>query len=193
MQTKGWHMPSTTTSGGAILRDATSRYRKARREEDGAHGAYDAETKRAGAAPRAEVNVSRDSAPADIAAVLGVEPGTEVAVRARKMFQDDQLVQLADTYIPVDVAEAAGIEQVDTGVGGIISRMAEAGFAQAEVTEDVSQIEADADQAAALGVQAGDKLLQIIHTGRTDAGRAVEVTRHILGPNWTLRFSVPVA
>ncbi|MFF0626742.1 UTRA domain-containing protein [Streptomyces sp. NPDC004296] len=186
-------MPSTTTSGGTILRDATARYRKAQREEAGARGAYDAETKRAGAAPRSEVTVLRVGAPADVAAALGIEAGTEVAVRARKMFKDDQLVQLADTYIPVDVAEAAGIEQVDTGVGGIISRMAEAGFAQAEVTEEVSQIEADADQAAALGVQAGEKLLQIIHTGRTEDGRVVEATRHILGPNWTLRFSVPVA
>jgi DNA-binding GntR family transcriptional regulator len=186
-------MPSTTTSGGAILRDATDRYRKASREEAGAHGAYDAETKRAGAAPRSEVNVLRDGAPADVAAALDIEPGTPVAVRARKMFKDDALVQLADTYIPVDVAEAAGIEQLDTGVGGIISRMAEAGFAQAEVTEDVTQVEADADQAAALGVPAGSLVLQILHTGRTADGRAVEVTKHVLGPNWTLRFSVPLA
>jgi len=186
-------MPSTTTSGGAILRDATDRYRRASREEAGAHGAYDAETKRAGGAPRSEVDVRRDAAPADVAAVLGIEPGTTVAVRARKMFKDDELVQLADTFVPTDVAEAAGIEQLDTGVGGIISRMAEAGFAQAEVTEDVTQIAADADQAAALGVDAGTLLLQITHVGRTAEGRAVEVTKHILGPNWTLRFSVPVA
>ncbi|WP_031072087.1 UTRA domain-containing protein [Streptomyces sp. NRRL WC-3742] len=183
-------MPSTTTSGGTILRDASARYRKASREEGGARGAFDAETKRSGGAPRAEVTVRRDSVPADVAELLGAETAV---VRARKMYDGDTLVQLADTYIPVDVAEAAGVEQVDTGVGGIISRFAEAGFAQAEVTEDVTQIEADADQAAALGVQAGDKLLQILHVGRTESGRVVEVTQHVLGAGWTLRFSVPLA
>ncbi|KJS53216.1 hypothetical protein VM98_26600 [Streptomyces rubellomurinus subsp. indigoferus] len=183
-------MPSTTASGGTILRDASARYRKASREEGGARGAFDAETKRSGGAPRAEVTVRRDTAPADVAELLG---GEAVVVRARKMYDGDTLVQLADTYIPVDVAEAAGVEQVDTGVGGIISRFAEAGFAQAEVTEDVTQIAADAEQAAALGVEPGAKLLQILHVGRTEQGRAVEVTRHVLGAGWTLRFSVPVA
>lgn len=183
-------MTSTTTSGGTILRDASARYRKASREQDGARGAFDAETKRSGGAPRTEVTVSRATAPADVAELLGSDA---VVVRARKMYDGEALVQLADTYIPADVAEAAGVEQVDTGVGGIISRFAEAGFAQAEVTEDVSQIEADAEQAAALGVEAGAKLLQILHVGRTESGRVVEVTRHVLGSGWTLRFSVPLA
>lgn len=187
-------MPSTTAhTDGTILRDATTRYRQATREQDGSHGAFESETRRAGSAPRAEVTVQRAAAPADIAALLSVDAATEVAVRARKMFSDERLVQLADTFIPVDVAEAAGIEQVDTGVGGIISRMSEAGFAQAEVIEEITQQPATDAQAAALGVQAGDPLLTITHIGRTAEGRVVEATRHTLGPGWTLRFSVPLA
>ncbi|QDN84348.1 UTRA domain-containing protein [Streptomyces sp. RLB3-6] len=186
-------MPSTTThSDGTILRDATNRYRRANREQGGAHGAFEGETRRTGGAPRAEVTVRRDTPPADVAELLGGDTSADVVVRARRMYDGERLVQLADTYIPADVAEAAGVEQVDTGVGGIISRMAEAGFAQAEILEDVAQHPASAAEAEALGVQSGDLLLIITHTGRTAEGRVVEVSRHILGPGWTLRFGVPV-
>lgn len=186
-------MPSTTTSAdGTIFRDATSRYRKQQREENDAHGAFDGETRRAGGAPRAEVDVRRDVAPAEAAALLGIDVDTDVAVRARKMFDGERVVQLATTYVPTDVAEAAGIEQVDTGVGGIISRMAEAGFAQADITEDVSQSAASEDEAETLGVQAGDQLMTITHVGRTADGRVVEVTIHRLGTGWTLRYGVPL-
>jgi GntR family transcriptional regulator len=84
------------------------------------------------------------------------------------------------------------VEQLDTGVGGIISRMAEAGFAQADVTEDVTlQTPSEAD-AQALGVAAGSQILTITHVGRTADGQVVEVTVHKVGPGWTLRYGVPL-
>ncbi|MGW6569992.1 UTRA domain-containing protein [Streptomyces sp. NPDC054975] len=182
---------NTIDTNGQILRDARSRYRTTQREASGAHGAYESETRRAGGSPRAEVTVRREPAPAAAAAYFGETSG-DVVVRARRMFDGERVVQLADTWIPADVAEAAGIEQVDTGVGGIISRMAEAGFAQTDVTEDVRQRPATPEEAEALGVESGSLLLEITHVGYTDQGRAVEVTRHTLGPGWTLRYSVPL-
>jgi GntR family transcriptional regulator len=177
---------------GTILRDASTRYTTARREENGAHGAFDAELQRAGRTPVSEVSVSRAAAPADVAELLGTEG--EVVVRAREMSDGDRLVQLATTYIPVDVAEAAGIEQVDTGVGGIISRMKEAGFDQGDAaTEDITLRPATADEAARLGLPEGSDVLTITHIGRTADGRVVEVTQHVLAKGWTLRFSVPLA
>jgi UTRA domain len=93
---------------------------------------------------------------------------------------------------PVDVAEAAGIEQVGPRAGGIIYRMREAGFGQgAEAVEDVDQRPATADQAAALGVEVGDLLLTVTRVGRTAEGRVVEVTRHTLGRGWTLCHAAP--
>ncbi|MFJ4577500.1 UTRA domain-containing protein [Streptomyces sp. NPDC088846] len=183
-------MPSNIINADGITRDARSRYRQ--RAEGGAHGAFEAETKRAGGAPRAEVEVLRGAAPADIAAILGGEAG-EVVVRQRRMYNGERLVQLAVTYIPASVAEAApAVAQLDTGQGGIISRMADAGLAQTDVVEDVTQVPATADQAEALGVEAGELLLAITHIGRTKDGRAVEVTRHVLGRGWTLRYGVPL-
>ncbi|MFI9772794.1 UTRA domain-containing protein [Streptomyces sp. NPDC052415] len=183
-------MPSNTIDAdGTITRDARSRYRQ--RAEGGAHGAFEAETKRAGGSPRAEIEVVRGPAPAEIAAVLGGE--SEVVIRQRRMFDGDRLVQLCNTYIPAFVAEAApAVAQLDTGVGGIISRMADAGLAQTEVVEDVRQEPATADQASALGVEPGSLLLTITHVGSTEDGRTVEVSKHILGPGWTLRYGVPL-
>lgn len=188
-------MPSNTVdANGTIIRDARSRYRTAQREESGAHGAFEAETKRSGGTPRSEVEVRRGTAPAEIAELLGIEAGDEVVIRARRMYVGERLVQLADSYIPGFVAEAApAVAQLDTGVGGIISRMSEAGLAQDSIVEDIEQRPAPSEQAAALGVQAGEQLLTITHAGFTKDGRAVEITRHTLGPGWKLRFEVPVA
>lgn len=185
-------MPSNTIGAdGRITRDARSRYRQ--RAEGGAHGAFEAETKRAGGSPRAEVEVGRGTAPADVATILGEHGDENLVIRRRRMYDGERLVQLADTYIPAFVAEAApAVTQLDTGTGGIISRMADAGLRQEDVTEDVGQVPATADQAAALGVGEGELLLAITHTGRAGDGRVVEVTRHVLGRGWTLRYGVPL-
>jgi len=186
-------MPTNTIgANGEILRDARTRY--VQRAEGGAHGAFEAETRRAGGAPRAEVNVARGTAPADVAELLGVDQAEELVIRSRRMYDGERLVQLADTFVPAFVAEAApAVAELNTGEGGIISRMAEAGLAQADVVEDVEQRPATAEQAEALGVEPGDLLLVITHTGRTEDGRAVEVTRHVLGRGWTLRYGVPLS
>ncbi|MEW1604977.1 UTRA domain-containing protein [Streptomyces sp. NPDC093808] len=185
-------MPTNTIgTDGTITRDARSRYRL--RAEAGAHGAFEAETKRAGGSPRAEVEVSRGAAPDAIAALLGEGAGADVVVRQRRMYDGERLVQLANTYIPAFVAEAApAVAQLDTGAGGIISRMAEAGLAQTEVVEDVELVMASEEAAEALGVKLGELLLAITHVGRTEDGRVVEVTRHVLGRGWKLRYGVPL-
>lgn len=183
-------MPSNTIDAdGTITRDARSRYRQ--RAEGGAHGAFEAETKRAGGAPRADVEVTRGAAPADVATVIG--DSADTVIRSRRMYDGERLVQLCDTYIPAFVAEAApAVAQLDTGAGGIISRMADVGLAQADVVEDVTQVPATAEQAESLGVKEGELLLTITHTGTTDDGRVVEVSRHTLGRGWTLRYGVPL-
>ncbi|MEY9961319.1 UTRA domain-containing protein [Streptacidiphilus sp. MAP5-52] len=183
-------MATNTVNEGGILRDARSRYQL--RAESGAHGAFDAEVSRSGKTPRSEVTVRRGTAPAWAASLLS--SGEDSVIRERRMYVDDRLVQLADTVLPASVAEAAPqVAQEDTGVGGIISRMADAGLTQTDVVEDVALIQASADQAAALGVSEGDSLLTITHVGSTADGQVVEVTRHIVGPGWTLRYGVPLS
>ncbi|WP_331759360.1 UTRA domain-containing protein [Streptomyces sp. NBC_01579] len=177
---------------GVILRDARTRYTTGQREENGAHGAFDAELRRSGRSPRAEVTVSRGAAPVDVAELLGVDG--DVVVRAREMFDGDRVIQIATTYVPVDVAEAAGIEQVDTGVGGIISRMKEAGYDQGDTAlEDIELRTASSEESARLGLPDGAEVVTINHIGATADGRVVEVTQHVLGKGWKLRYAAPLA
>ncbi|MBV6700281.1 UTRA domain-containing protein [Kitasatospora aureofaciens] len=183
-------MATSITTEGTIIRDARDRYR--RRGEDGAKGAFDAEVRRIGSVPRTEVAVKRAAAPARVAGLLGIDSATEAAVRDRKMYAGERRVQLAVTYVPVDVAEAAGIEQVDTGVGGIISRMREAGFEQDDAYEELRQVEVGAEEAELLGVPAGTSLIEITHVA-SSGDRVVEVTVHTLGPGWVLKYGVPLA
>ena len=176
---------------GVILRDARTRYTTGQREENGSHGAFDAELRRSGRSPRTEVTVSRAAAPADVAELLGVEG--DVVVRARQMFDGDRIIQIATTYIPVDVAEAAGIEQVDTGVGGIISRMKEAAYDQGDTAvEDIELRTATSEESARLGLPDGAEVVTINHVGATADGRVVEVTQHVLSKGWKLRYAAPL-
>ncbi|MFC9602440.1 UTRA domain-containing protein [Streptomyces niveus] len=178
---------------GVILRDARTRYTTDQREENGARGAFDAELRRSGRSPRTEVVVRRAAAPADVAELLGSD-GDVVVVRAREMFDGDRVIQLVTTYIPTDVAEAAGIEQVDTGVGGIISRMKEAGYDQGDTAiEDIELRTATSEESSRLGLPEGSEVLTINHIGTTADGRVVEVTQHVLGKSWKLRYAAPLA
>ncbi|MFH9203207.1 UTRA domain-containing protein [Streptomyces anulatus] len=177
----------------AIVRDATERYLKERRESGESRGAFETEIKRLGGTPRVETQVRRGPAPAEVAAILGTSETEETVIRARHMYNDDQLVQLADSYVPLDVAEAAGIESPDPGRGGIISRMAAAGFTQTEVVEEVVQYPATQVEADAFKVKVGSLLMQITHIAQTAEGRVVEVTIHRPGPGWVLRFSTPLS
>lgn len=181
---------NTITENGTVLRDARSRY--VQRAQGDARGAFDSEVGRSGKTPRSEVTVRRGPVPTFAADLLGSDDNA--VIRERRMYADDKLVQLADTVIPAAIAEAAPqVAQQDTGVGGIINRMADAGHAQVDVVEDVTLIQASADQAAALGVAEGDALLAITHVGSTADGTVVEVTRHVVGPGWTLRYGVPLS
>ncbi|MFD8259560.1 UTRA domain-containing protein [Streptomyces griseoluteus] len=185
-------MPSNRIDdNGVILRDARTRYTTGQREENGAHGAFDAELRRTSRTPRSETSVTRAAAPADVAQLLGVNG--DVVVRSREMFDGDRVIQLVTTYIPVDVAEAAGIEQVDTGVGGIISRMKEAGFDQGDTAvEDVELRPATSEESTRLNLPEGADVLTINHVG-TANGRVVEVTQHVLARGWKLRYAAPLA
>ncbi|SHI19883.1 UTRA domain-containing protein [Streptomyces sp. 3214.6] len=181
------------SSNTAIVRDATERYRTARREAGESRGAFEAEIKRLGGTPRVETAIRRDTAPSQVAELLGVASTDQTVIRARHMYDGDRLVQLADSYVPLDVAEAAGVENPDPGLGGIISRMRDAGFEQTEAIEEVALYAASSIEAEAFGVEVGTNLLRITHTGYTKTGRAVEVTVHRPGPGWVLRYSPPIS
>lgn len=185
-----------------ITRDATSRYQRGQREEVGpdglpARGAAGAELARLGLISKSETAVYRGAPPAHVASLLGVATeGETVVVRARKMLAangpDDRgmATQLADTYIPGDLAFGTVLEQENTGAGGMISRLADLGHAQTTITEEIDVRAPTADEAASLGISVEQNVFEVLHIASTATGRVVEVTRHVMPKGlWRLRYS----
>lgn len=178
-----------------MTRDAAKRFRI--REQGGARGAYEAEL----AENNLESHVDRpDVAPApapdDIAGIFGLDTGTPVLTRTRKMYAkkpDDPTlypIQLATSWIPQDLAEGTPIEQIDTGPGGTYSRLAELGHGPVEFTETVELRVPDDDERAWLQMDAEQRVYRIRRKAREASGRTVEVTDTVLPAHqWRLVYT----
>jgi GntR family transcriptional regulator len=177
-----------------ILRDANVRYRKKNREAgpDGApsRGAFASEVKALGMRAGSDVTVDRVVPPAKVAELLGVSAEEVSALsRARRMTADDIPVQLATSYIPGDIAFDSTLENVDTGPGGMISRLAEMGHAQTEVTEEINVRTPTPAEVDELQLTEDARVYELLHVARTAEGRAVEVAIHVMPTaHWTLRY-----
>ena len=174
-----------------ILRNAQARY-SARTRERG-RGAFDVEVRALGREPRIESRVQRVTPPLNVAEILGISPQEESAVvRARRMSADDTPVQLADSYIPLDIAAGTPLEQTDSGPGGIISRFAELGHAQVRITERITVRPPTLEEASFLQMTEDQRVYEITHTGWTAEDRAVEVCVHVMPTHlWTLDYEWP--
>jgi GntR family transcriptional regulator len=177
-----------------IPRGAVGRYSKAAREEGGGRGAFSTEIRRLGFEPRSDlVQVgTTDDVPEAVAEILGIEPGQQAVIRARQMYADTTPVQIATSYLPIDVAGGTVLETADSGVGGIYSRLTELGYAPARFTERVRTRPPADDEAAFLQLDADQPMYEILHTAWTEEERPVEVCVHLMPVHqWILDYEWP--
>src|SRR5690348_11249188 len=87
-----------------LRRDAAARQRTDVRESGGARGAFQAEVERLGLTARSDSVVTEGPAPDHIAKLLSAPEGAPVLVRRREMYAGDVPVQLATSYLPLDIA-----------------------------------------------------------------------------------------
>lgn len=156
-----------------VIRLARNRLSKAERQAG--RGPFLSDAAAAGFAAAVTVKIRREPATEDVARYLEVDAGTEVVVRERVMRADGQVVQLATSYLPADVAGGTQIEETDTGPGGTYARLDDLGHALSHFTEAVRARRALPDEAALLQVAPGVPVLQVIRVAYTTTGRAVEV------------------
>ncbi|GAA1706773.1 GntR family transcriptional regulator [Fodinicola feengrottensis] len=129
--------------------------------------------------PAVTVKIYREAVPADIAKYLDIEPGTDVAVRDRIMRADGETVQLAVSYIPVDIAEAAGIEKTDTGPGGMYARIEESGTHLTHYTELVSARPPRPRESEQLQIPAAYPVIEVIRVAYA-GDRPIEANRMVM-------------
>lgn len=146
-----------------------------------------------GFAPRSDLTVSRGRPPLRVAEILNVSPDeVSCLVRGRLMYADDTPVQIADSYIPLDIAVGTALEDHDSGPGGIVSRFAELGHEQVRIIERLAIRPPAAWEAQFLGMTPDQRVFDVTHTGWTAEGRAVEVCLHVMPAHqWDLEYEWP--
>lgn len=117
--------------------------------------------------------------PDRVAELLDIEPGTEVLRRRRVTSpQDEAPFQLVDTWIhPRGVADAPQVAEADTGPGGYIDRLEEAGHGPLSWTEYLRVRMPDPDEAHEVGMPTAMPVMEIARVGTSAMTKApVEVT-----------------
>ena len=135
------------------------------------------------------------AAPVAVAERLGIEPDAPVLVRQRTTYLDGRPNQLADSYYPLDIVEAAPrLRQEDTGPGGGYARLEDAGIMLAEIEERISPRMPTTPESVALELPEGTPVADLIRTAYDRAGRAVEVMLAVIAGDMTTfcyRFPIP--
>jgi GntR family transcriptional regulator len=136
-----------------------------------------------GLRPRtADVVVGDVPAPDFVAEALGVAEGEPVLFRSRRFLVERRPVQLATSYLPMDLATSARLMFTDTGPGGIYARLAELGHAPVRFTERVTGRSPRPDEVERLEMSTavGTIVFEITRYAYAESGRCVEVNRMIL-------------
>ncbi|SEU46678.1 GntR family transcriptional regulator [Nonomuraea wenchangensis] len=181
-----------------IVRDASVRHSKTRRERGGARGAFASELAERDLSYDTRNIIDRVAPPKRVADLLGVSSGeVSTVMRARYM----KIVpapgarhvpyQIAISYIPLSIAEGTQIEDEDTGVGGISSRLADLGQRQKRLTETISVRPPEPDEIEFLSMTEDQRVFDIQHVTVNEAGEPVKVTLYVIPTHMSiLRYTI---
>ncbi|RBQ14037.1 GntR family transcriptional regulator [Spongiactinospora rosea] len=173
-----------------ILRDAAVRHSREHRERGGARGALASELVERGYQLDSDNTIGPGRPPEHVADLLGVAPDADsVIIRARRMRADGVPIQIVTSYIPRTIADGTPIAEQDPGAGGISSRLAELGHAQAEIEERIRVRPPLPEERRFLRMSSEQWVYDIVHIGWTADDRAVKVNTYILPIyQWDLRY-----
>jgi GntR family transcriptional regulator len=168
------------------------RERLGRREREAGKGAFLSDAMAAGREASAEVEVARGVAPPEVAERLHLSQGDQVLIRRRRMLADGQPVQLATSYLPLQLVEDTQIEQADTGTGGTYARLEELGHRLGRFQEDLSARMPLPDEARSLRLGAGVPVIRVVRTAFDEQGAPVEVNEMVLAADrYELTYILP--
>ncbi|GAA1626656.1 GntR family transcriptional regulator [Actinoplanes couchii] len=170
-----------------ILRDAKRRYAA----RDHGTGAGEVEVTGLNLQSRTDYReIGRVHPPTAAAKVLRLEGDKDALVRRRVLYANNEPTQIADSYIPWDIADGCdALLRADAGKGGSYSRLAELGHGPVRFTEDVNvRVPDDAEQRL-LDIEATLPVFEIWHVAYDAEDRPVELCIHVMpGHLWTLRY-----
>jgi GntR family transcriptional regulator len=136
------------------------------------------------------VEVSRVPTPRDIADRLGVDEGTVVIRRHRRMGADGVPLILSTSYIPLEFAAGTPIEDVDAGPGGTYARLEERGHLITSYREEITTRMPSPRERAELTVPDGVPVFRVIRCACGYEGTVFEVNDQIMpGDRYTIVYT----
>ncbi|MFN2569181.1 MAG: GntR family transcriptional regulator [Candidatus Dormibacteria bacterium] len=166
--------------------------RLSRKHRRAGKGAYLADMEVSGRKPEITVAISTEKASRAVAARLGLRTGERVLIRTRRMLADGQPLQLAVSYLPLELVKGTPIEQPDTGPGGIYARLEEAGHRLERFEEQVTAQMPTPDEARPLDLGPGTPVILVARTAYATGSRPVELCDTIMAADrYELVYDIP--
>ena len=129
----------------------------------------------------ADVVVTEVPAPSDVAEALGLEPGTSVVARSRRLLVDDRPVQLATSYYPMEIAHGTALTYTSPGPGGAHARLAEMGHAPARFRDRIEDRAPEPAERADMALPvSGSRVLDVTRLAFSADDRCVEVNHVVM-------------
>jgi GntR family transcriptional regulator len=139
-------------------------------------------------------HVGSVTAPEEISNLFRFEVGTTVAVRRRVMMLDDNPVQLADSYYPLDIAQGTPLVEPRKLQGGTIATLERLGFTLGDFEEQVSARMPTPDERQQLRLAEGVPVMVLVRTTYTADERPIEVDHNVLAADrHLLNYRLPVS
>jgi GntR family transcriptional regulator len=175
-----------------LLRRRHDRY--SRRHREAGRAPFRAEVEAQGGVPRVELTVVEQvPAPDWVAERLSLAVAERVLRRRNRYLVDDEPVQLADTYLPLAIAEGTSLVEEDPAPGGIYAALEQLGHRLARMDEQVTARMPLPEEIDALVLTVGVPVIDVRHTGYDERGVAIEVTHVTLAADRNaLTFELPV-
>jgi GntR family transcriptional regulator len=162
-----------------LLRRAHDRY--ARRHREAGVAPFREEARTQGHAGRIDVTaVERVPAPAWVAQRLSLAEGEPVLRRRKRYLADEEPVQLADTYLPLAIADGTALAEEVPAPGGLFAALDELGHRVARIDEHVTARMPLPEEIDELVLAAGVPVIDVRRTGYDERGAAIEATHTIL-------------
>lgn len=173
-----------------VRRVASDRF--ARRQREAGQAAFIAEAQGVGAPSVDELEVGYETALPHVREALALGSRAKVLARRRRYLLDGEPVELAQTFVPADLAKGTPIEERHTGPGGVYARLEENGHHLAEFTEEVAARMPTPEERQRLRLPEGTPVLTVRRIAFRKDGVPVETTDTVkAAPAYVLEYRFP--
>ncbi|WP_307872719.1 GntR family transcriptional regulator [Paractinoplanes ovalisporus] len=135
--------------------------------------------------------IGKAETPADVAKTLEISQDAPSLLRSRVLYANDEPTQIADSYIPWEIAEGCeSLMQPNAGPGGSYGRLEDLGHGPVRFEEEITVRMPTEPEQRTLDLEPLQPVFQIWHVAYTARNLPIAVTVHVMpGHVWTLHYA----